>query len=112
MAEVVTKSCKRCGAAFEVAVRRGSVNKAYCSARCRYPAAKLDGSPQSRGGVAAAKVRAALLAPGPATSDRVYDDAEAEFLKRVADYRAKTGKTFPTCTEMFRIVLGMGYRRG
>lgn len=119
MAEVVTKTCQRCGSLFEVARGRGRANKVYCSAPCQYPAARLDGSPQSRAGLAAGGNRAKRAAVREATGGEVqahqdasvYTDDEAEFLRRVAEYRSKTGRTFPTCVELFRLLLGMGYRR-
>lgn len=117
--EVLTKTCRRCEQPFECPRARGQANKLYCSARCRYPAARLDGSQPSRAGLAARAnkpkreaVREATGAGAQAFADAtVYSDDEAEFLRRVAEYRNKTGRTFPTCTELFRLLLGMGYRR-
>jgi hypothetical protein len=45
-------------------------------------------------------------------NDRVYDEAEAAFLRECERYRSKAGKKFLLATDYLRVLLSMGYRRG
>lgn len=47
----------------------------------------------------------------PATSDRFYEDDEAEFLAAIEDYKRRTGRKFPTWSEALRVCKGLGYRK-
>lgn len=48
-----------------------------------------------------------------ATSCNEYDYStdEFEFLKAMMDYQSRTGKRFPTLTEIFHVLLSLGYRK-
>lgn len=47
----------------------------------------------------------------PSSSDRTYSDDEAEFLEAMEDFKARTGRRFPTWSECLRVVKSIGYRK-
>jgi hypothetical protein len=47
----------------------------------------------------------------PCVSERIYDDDEAEFLRAVERYRDRTGRRFPTLSELLAVLKGLGYRK-
>jgi hypothetical protein len=47
----------------------------------------------------------------PTTCERDYTDAEIEFMTALDDYKRKSGRMFPTCSEMLEVILGLGYRK-
>lgn len=48
----------------------------------------------------------------PATCDRDYSQAELEFMQAIQDYKARSGRMFPTWSEVLEVVEGLGYRKG
>ena len=50
----------------------------------------------------------------PTTCERDYNDAEVEFMQALDDYKRKSGRMFPTCSEILEVIVGLGYekRRG
>ena len=47
----------------------------------------------------------------PQTSDRIYDDYELQFLKRIEQYKRQNNRPWPTWCEILAIVLSLGYRQ-
>lgn len=47
----------------------------------------------------------------PSSSDRTYDDDEAEFLRAMEDFKRVTGRRFPTWTEALRVCKSLGYAK-
>jgi hypothetical protein len=47
----------------------------------------------------------------PATSDRIYDDDEAEFLAAIEAFRRRTGTKFPTWSDALAVARSLGYRK-
>jgi hypothetical protein len=47
----------------------------------------------------------------PATSERVYTDGEAEFIKAVREWQERTGKKFLAHSEFFGVMLSLGYSK-
>jgi hypothetical protein len=45
----------------------------------------------------------------PATTDRVYDDREREFLAACERYRAEKKRAFLLATDYLRILISLGY---
>jgi hypothetical protein len=45
----------------------------------------------------------------PATCDRQYSVAEMEFLAAIQDYKARSGRQFPTWSEVLEVVQSLGY---
>lgn len=45
------------------------------------------------------------------TSERIYSDAEAEFLRAVEAFKRKHRRPFPTHTELFGVLLSLGYAK-
>jgi hypothetical protein len=61
-----------------------------------------------------ARKSAALRAAGGgrkhvATSDREYTGQEMEFLGAIESYKSRTGKKFPTWTEVLGVITELGY---
>ena len=47
----------------------------------------------------------------PTTASRSYTEADLEFMKAMEDYKARTGRMFPTWSEVIGVVADLGYQR-
>ncbi|MBL8818874.1 MAG: hypothetical protein JNL58_22790 [Planctomyces sp.] len=47
----------------------------------------------------------------PTTCERDYSTAEIEFMRAMDDYKRKSGRPFPTWSEVLEVVLSLGYRK-
>ena len=47
----------------------------------------------------------------PTTCERDYSDNEVEFMKAMDDYKRKSGRPFPTWSEVLEVVMSLGYRK-
>ncbi len=47
----------------------------------------------------------------PATSDRIYDDAETEFMMAMDKYKRDKGRPFPKWSEVLAVLKSLGYRK-
>jgi hypothetical protein len=47
----------------------------------------------------------------PTTCERDYTDEEVEFMNAIDDYKHKSGRMFPTCSEVLEVVRGLGYMK-
>ena len=47
----------------------------------------------------------------PTTCERDYTDDEIEFMKEMDDYKRRSGRQFPTWSEVLEVLGCMGYRR-
>jgi hypothetical protein len=45
----------------------------------------------------------------PTTCERDYTEDEVEFMNAIDDYKRKSGRMFPTCSEVLEVVRGLGY---
>ena len=45
------------------------------------------------------------------STEVIYDDEELEFLKAVDAWKRKTGRQFPTCSELLEILRALGWRK-
>jgi hypothetical protein len=45
----------------------------------------------------------------PTTCERDYTEDEVEFMNALDDYKRKSGRMFPTCSEVLEVVRGLGY---
>jgi hypothetical protein len=45
----------------------------------------------------------------PTTCERDYTDEEVEFMNALDEYKRKSGRMFPTCSEVLEVVRGLGY---
>jgi hypothetical protein len=45
----------------------------------------------------------------PTTCERDYTDNEVEFMNALDDYKRKSGRMFPTCSEVLEVVRSLGY---
>ena len=45
----------------------------------------------------------------PTTCERDYTDEEVEFMNALDDYKRRSGRMFPTCSEVLEVVRGLGY---
>ena len=65
----------------------------------------------------AAKAAAAQRASGrrrnidPTTCERDYTAAETEFLQAIQEYKRKSGRMFPTWSEVLEVLRDLGYRK-
>ena len=46
----------------------------------------------------------------PSTCERDYGADEVEFMRAVERYKQRTGRLFPTCSELLEVVRSLGYR--
>ncbi len=47
----------------------------------------------------------------PTTCERDYTDAEIEFMNALDEYKRKSGRMFPTCSEVLEVLLSLGYAK-
>jgi hypothetical protein len=47
----------------------------------------------------------------PTTCERDYTDQEVEFMNALDDYKRKSGRMFPTCSEVLEVIHSLGYAR-
>jgi hypothetical protein len=47
----------------------------------------------------------------PTTCERDYTPEEIEFMKAMDDYKRKSGRQFPTWSEVLEVLKAMGYKR-
>ena len=47
----------------------------------------------------------------PTTCERDYTDDEVEFMNSLDEYKRKSGRMFPTCSEVLEVVRSLGYAR-
>lgn len=47
----------------------------------------------------------------PTTCERDYTDAEVEFMRAMDEYKRKSGRMFPTCSEILEVLYGLGYQK-
>jgi hypothetical protein len=47
----------------------------------------------------------------PATCDRYYSDSETEFLTAIQAYKQRSGRSFPTWSEVLEVFLSLGYEK-
>jgi hypothetical protein len=47
----------------------------------------------------------------PTTCERDYSDPEIEFMRAMDDYKRKSGRPFPTWSEVLEVVTSLGYRK-
>jgi hypothetical protein len=45
----------------------------------------------------------------PTTCERDYSDEEVEFMNALDHYKRKSGRMFPTCSEILEVIRGLGY---
>ena len=47
----------------------------------------------------------------PTTCERDYSDNEIEFMRAMDDYKRKSGRPFPTWSEVLEVLMSLGYRK-
>ncbi len=47
----------------------------------------------------------------PTTCERDYSVEEVEFMNAMDEYKRKSGRMFPTCSEVLEVIRGLGYTR-
>ncbi len=47
----------------------------------------------------------------PTTCDRDYTEAEREFMQAMHDYKLKSGRMFPTWSEVLEVLKALGYEK-
>ncbi|WP_339730034.1 hypothetical protein [uncultured Gimesia sp.] len=47
----------------------------------------------------------------PTTCERDYSDHEVDFMKAMDDYKRRSGRQFPTWSEVLEVLHSMGYRK-
>lgn len=47
----------------------------------------------------------------PTTCERDYSAAELEFMQAMQDYKKKSGRMFPTWSEVLEVLRGLGYEK-
>ena len=48
----------------------------------------------------------------PTTCERDYSEQEVEFMNALDDYKRKSGRMFPTCSEVLEVIRSLGYVKG
>jgi hypothetical protein len=47
----------------------------------------------------------------PTTCEREYSEAEMEFMKAMSEYKRRSGRMFPTWSEVLEVLQGLGYEK-
>jgi len=47
----------------------------------------------------------------PTTCERDYSEAEIEFMQALDRYKRSNGRPFPTCSEILRVLIDLGYQK-
>ncbi len=47
----------------------------------------------------------------PTTCERDYNDAEIEFMHAMDEYKRRSGRMFPTCSEILEVLKDLGYSK-
>lgn len=47
----------------------------------------------------------------PTTCERDYSDQEIDFMRAMDDYKRKSGRQFPTWSEVLEVFIALGYRK-
>jgi len=47
----------------------------------------------------------------PTTCERDYSEAEIEFMHALDDYKRRSGRMFPTCSEILEVLRNLGYQK-
>jgi hypothetical protein len=47
----------------------------------------------------------------PTTCERDYSQDEIEFMSALDDYKRRSGRMFPTCSEVLEVLRGLGYEK-
>jgi hypothetical protein len=47
----------------------------------------------------------------PTTCERDYSEAEIEFMQALDSYKRSHGRPFPTCSEILRVLIDLGYQK-
>ena len=47
----------------------------------------------------------------PTTCERDYSSAEVEFMGALDEYKRRSGRMFPTCSEILEVLHGLGYEK-
>ncbi|MEZ6060463.1 MAG: hypothetical protein R3C19_08885 [Planctomycetaceae bacterium] len=47
----------------------------------------------------------------PTTCERDYSGAEVQFMRAMDDYKRKSGRPFPTWSEVLEVLMSLGYRQ-
>jgi len=47
----------------------------------------------------------------PTTCERDYSDDEVEFMQALDDYKRRSGRMFPTCSEVLEVLRELGYQK-
>jgi hypothetical protein len=47
----------------------------------------------------------------PTTCERDYSINEVEFMHALDDYKRRSGRMFPTCSEILEVLISLGYRK-
>ncbi|MCC7086751.1 MAG: hypothetical protein IT427_17255 [Pirellulales bacterium] len=47
----------------------------------------------------------------PTTCERDYTEQEVEFMNALDDYKRKSGRMFPTCSEVLEVIRSLGYAK-
>jgi hypothetical protein len=66
-------------------------------------------SQRHRGHAAGPQPRRRLI--DPTTCERDYRPEELEFMQAVEAYKRRSGRMFPTCSELLEVVRSLGYVR-
>ena len=48
----------------------------------------------------------------PTTCERDYSADEVEFMTALDNYKRKSGRMFPTCSEILEVIRDLGYQKG
>ena len=66
---------------------------------------------QARRGATARNVSGRRRFVDPTTCEREYTKCEVEFMQAMQDYKKKSGRMFPTWSEVLEVLISLGYEK-
>lgn len=95
-------------AAELVVERRTRTRRKASSDRRKAPAAEYKGVERRQGERRKVERRRQI---DPTTCERDYQPEEIEFMKAMDDYKRRSGRQFPTWSEVLEVLRDLGYRK-
>lgn len=89
--------------------RRGANRRAVADRRVEQPTEALPSAQERRQGPRRKIERRRQI--DPTTCERDYSDEEIEFMRAMDEYKRKSGRQFPTWSEVLEVIRSLGYRQ-
>lgn len=94
-----------------VTERRGGIRRGFGDRRKGGPNADFGGVERRTPAVSDRRKVERRRQVDPTTCERDYSEDEVEFMSAMDDYKRRSGRQFPTWSEVLEVVRSLGYRK-